>query len=216
MPETLIRPYRTADRAALFEIGGDTALFGAPIEAYLDDRRIFLDSFYAYYTDYEPEHIWIAEVDGQVGGFITGCTDTATQERITRQKLMPVVWRRALTFQYRVGWKTLGYIYRMIRTGLLHEYPEVDLSEYPAHLHINLRANCRGLGLGKGLMQAWLDQLRELGIKGVHLGTTDQNVAACKLYEKMGFEILAARKSRMWGRLVDGPVEIRTYGRRIE
>lgn len=40
-----IRPYYPNDRDALFRIAGDTAFFGNPIEAYMEDRRLFLDAF---------------------------------------------------------------------------------------------------------------------------------------------------------------------------
>jgi hypothetical protein len=56
MPELLIRPYQPKDRESVFRIAADTAFFGAPIEAYMEDRNVFLDAFYAYYTDLEPEH----------------------------------------------------------------------------------------------------------------------------------------------------------------
>jgi hypothetical protein len=53
MPDLLIRPYQPADRQAVFRIGADTAFFGAPIEVCLEDRNLFLDAFYACYTDLE-------------------------------------------------------------------------------------------------------------------------------------------------------------------
>jgi hypothetical protein len=60
MPELLIRPYQPKDRESVFRIAADTAFFGAPIEAYMEDRNVFLDAFYAYYIDLEPEHAWVA------------------------------------------------------------------------------------------------------------------------------------------------------------
>lgn len=87
MPDQVIRTYQPADRQAVFRIGADTAFFGAPIEAYMEDRDAFLDAFYAYYTDLEPEHTWVACADGEVVGFLAGCVDT----RIHNRKLMRVI-----------------------------------------------------------------------------------------------------------------------------
>jgi ribosomal protein S18 acetylase RimI-like enzyme len=211
-PELMVRPYQPADRAALFQIGADTAFFGEPIEFYMEDRRIFLDSFYAYYTDYEPEHAWVACAGGQVVGFLTGCTDSHRSEAVLIRRLIPGVLWRLLTGYYHPGKKTWRYVRANIAAGLRGEAPPVDLERYPAHLHINLAAEWRGYGLGKRLMQAYLEQLKQLGVRGVHLGTTSMNEAACRLYERSGFHLLGAYPTRMWAGLIDHPVENRSYG----
>ena len=211
-PELMVRPYQPADRAALFQIGADTAFFGEPIEFYMEDRRIFLDSFYAYYTDYEPEHAWVACAGDQVVGFLTGCTDSHRSEAVLIRKLIPSVLWRLLTGYYHPGKKTWRYVGAVFSAGLRGEAPPVDLERYPAHLHINLASGWRGYGLGKGLMQAYLAQIKQLGVRGVHLGTTSLNEAACRLYERCGFHLLGARSTRMWAGLIDHPVENRSYG----
>jgi ribosomal protein S18 acetylase RimI-like enzyme len=225
-PELMVRPYQPAgshspggdprspggDRAALFQIGADTAFFGEPIEFYMEDRCIFLDSFYAYYTDYEPEHAWVACAGGQVVGFLTGCTDTHRQARILLRKLIPGVAWRLLQGYYHPGKKTWRYVRAIISAGLRREVPLANLELYPAHLHINLAAEWRGYGLGKRLMQAYLAQLKQLGVRGVHLGTTSMNEIACRMYERTGFHLLGARPTRMWAGLIDHPVENLCYG----
>lgn len=210
-----VRPYQAGDREALFKIGAETAFFGAPIEAYMEDRCAFLDSFYAYYTDYEPEHAWVACVDSQVVGFLTGCTDTKRQEKITKSKLVPEVIWNVLRRRYKLGPKVWRYTREIIGAGLRGEFPPADVERFPAHLHINLADSFRGLGLGHRLMQTYLAQLKELGVAGVHLHTTSLNEAACHLYEASGFRIWAARPTHMWRYLVDRPVENRCYAREI-
>ncbi|MGD0005390.1 MAG: GNAT family N-acetyltransferase [Anaerolineaceae bacterium] len=210
-----IRPYQPGDREALFKIGAETAFFGAPIEVYMEDRGAFLDSFYAYYTDYEPEHAWVACADSQVVGFLTGCTDTKRQEQITKSKLVPGVIWNVLRRRYKLGPKVWRYTCEIIGAGLRGEFPPADVERFPAHLHINLADGFRGLGLGRRLMQTYLAQLQELGVPGVHLHTTSLNEAACHLYEACGFCIWAARPTRMWRYLVDRPVENRCYAREI-
>jgi len=211
-PELMIRLYQPTDRADLFQIGGDTAFFGQPIEFYMEDRRIFLDSFYVYYTDYEPEHTWVACAGQQVVGFLTGCTDTHRQQRTLLHKLIPGVIWRLLRGYYHLGPKMGDYFRGIMAAGLRGEFFTADLQRYPAHLHINLADGWRGYGLGKRLMQAYLAQLKALGVRGVHLGTTSMNEIACRLYERSGFHLLGARPTRMWAGLIDHPVENRTYG----
>jgi hypothetical protein len=66
MPEFVVCPIQSKDRESVFRIGADTTFFGDPIEAYLEDRNAFLDAFYAYYSDLEPEHTWVACADEAV------------------------------------------------------------------------------------------------------------------------------------------------------
>ena len=210
-----IRPYRPEDREGLFKIAADTAFFGEPIEAYMEDRRIFLDAFYAYYTDYEPEHCWVATADETVVGFITGCVDTTRKEKVVNREINPRVLRRMLTGYYRIGPKARRYLWRMGKSKQKHLYPTMDLNKFPTHLHINVDKNWRGYGIGIRLMQMFLDQLTYLKIPGVHLGTSSENVVACQLYEKLVFQLIEEKPSIMWQDIVDHPVQNRAYGLKI-
>jgi ribosomal protein S18 acetylase RimI-like enzyme len=207
-----IRPYHQGDREGLFKIAADTAFFGQPIEIYMEDRRIFLDAFYAYYTDYEPEHSWVATSNDEVVGFLTGCVDTLKKEKIVNNKINPKVIFRLIRGYYIVGPKARQYLKRMWQSKRQHLYPSVNLEQYPAHLHINVDEKWRGLGIGIRLMKVYLDQLSYLGVPGVHLGTSTENTAACQLYEKLGFRLIQEKPSIMWEGIVDHPVINRAYG----
>ena len=211
-----VRRYKPQDREDVFCIAADTAFFGEPVETLLEDRRVFCDAFVRYYTDFEPEHAWVACVEDQVVGYLTGTVDTITQRRLWINKVLPSVAWNAIKGKYKVGKKTWRYTRGMI-SGMVHqEYPHADLRVYPAHLHINLDAAARGRGLGRGLMAAYLDQLRQLGVPGVHLNTTSVNEAACRLYEKNGYRLLDERPTQVWSHLLNQPVENRSYGLRLE
>jgi ribosomal protein S18 acetylase RimI-like enzyme len=210
-----IRPYDPPDRQALHRIAADTALFGEPVERFLSDRRLFLDAFYVYYTDLEPAHSWVACVEGKVVGFVVGAIDTVRQQRRWRRQVLPrVVWR-ALRGRYHLGRSTWRYTARVAHAALRGEFAQPNLVAYPAHLHINVDRQWRGRGIGRGLISAYLGQLRRLGVPGVHLGTTDLNRVACRLYEKTGFQLLDARPTSVWSDLVSHPVEHRIYGLRF-
>jgi ribosomal protein S18 acetylase RimI-like enzyme len=207
-----IRPYQVSDRDALMKIAADTAFFGAPIEKYMEDRRIFLDQFYAYYTDFEPEHAWVAVADEHVVGFLTGCSDTLRQRKIVKQKIMPKVIWRFITGKYHPGPKTWAYVKKLRHAESSHQFPTADPFIFPAHLHINVDQRWRGFGIGMRLIQSYLDQLIYENVPGVHLGTTSENEIACRLYTRMGFLLLDARPTNLWEKYIDHPVENRTYG----
>ena len=211
----IIRSYKPNDRLDVLRIYADTAVFGEPVETILEDRGLFSDAFTAYYTDFESDYLWVACIDDQVEGYLTGCVDTISQRRrIIGRTILPLVWRIILG-KYRLGWKTFNYAKYIAIGALRQEYPHVDLKEYPAHLHINVDADSRGRGLGRSLMTAYLDQLREIGVPGVFLDTTDLNETACSLYEAIGFELLDGRPTRVWVEVIYGLVENRSYGLKL-
>jgi ribosomal protein S18 acetylase RimI-like enzyme len=214
--ENIIRLFRPTDRADVLRIGADTAFFGAPIEKYMEDRRIFSDGFYSYYTDVEPGFCWIAEVNGRGAGFLTGCQDSRTKAGRYIQRTLPGLLKSLMRGQYHFGPLTWDYFRRLVGAGLRSEAPQVDFKIYPAHLHINVDASYRGHGLGRRLMNAYLEQLRSLYVPGVHLMTTSLNEAACRLYESVGFRLVDARSTRMWQGIIDGVVEDRCYGLLLE
>lgn len=57
----------------------------------------------------------------------------------------------------------------------------------------------RGMGLGKKLMEEWMDYYREKGYKGAFLYTTSGLDPAVSLYERFGFRKVSQIKSRNFG-----------------
>jgi GNAT superfamily N-acetyltransferase len=166
MPDLVIRPYQSADRQAVFRIGAGTAFFGAPIEACLEDRNLFLDAFYAYYTDLEPQHSWVACADGQVVGFLAGCVDTRLHNRQLLRVIIPRLAGNLLRGRYHFGKRSWHYFSGMLAGFLRGELTRVDLDAYPAHLHINVESAWRGVKLGQRLMDAWLGAIERIGKPG--------------------------------------------------
>jgi ribosomal protein S18 acetylase RimI-like enzyme len=210
-----IRPYRPADRQAVHDLGADTAFFGEAVEAQLEDRRLFCDLFLAYYTDLEPEHAWVASLDDEVAGFLLGCLDGRRQRRGLLRHIVPRVVNRLLRGGYRLGWRTWRYAASLVGAWARGEVLGSFAASYPAHLHLNVAAYYRGRGLGRRLLEAYLAQMRALAVPGVHLHTTSRNVAACRLYERLGFRQLEERPTRLWAGLVAAPVQNRCYGLRL-
>lgn len=67
-----------------------------------------------------------------------------------------------------------------------------ECPRYPAHLHVNVRADHRGRGFGARLVGCYLDSLRRRDIPGVHVITapTGRNLA---FYRRYGFSEVATR-----------------------
>ena len=208
-----IRRYQPADRDAVRQLAGDTAHFGDPIERFLDAREVFLDAFASFYTDVMSNYLWIAEEDGALLGYLMGCPDTADYNEWFRANVRQVAWRAA-TLRYRGTFtrKSMGYIWRYAHVRI----PYVDLADYPAHLHINTRADWRGHGIGSALMQTYLDQLRNENIPGVHLETSSENVIAVPWYERLGFQLLQRTPSDLYITSVGHSVDFLLYGMRLQ
>ncbi|MFN8595106.1 MAG: GNAT family N-acetyltransferase [Anaerolineae bacterium] len=189
-----IRPYQPTDRAAVFQLCGDTAHFGDPIERFFDARQLFLDTFAAYYTDIKGDHLWVAD-DNQTGvvGYVMGCPDTRAYYQWFKPHARRIAWR-AITCAIAYSRKTAAYIWRYAHVRV----PYIDLSPYPAHLHINTRAGLRGSGIGTALMKAYLNRLRRENIRGVHLETSSENKIAAPWYERAGFSVVAAHPTDLY------------------
>ncbi|GIV66464.1 MAG: GNAT family N-acetyltransferase [Chloroflexota bacterium] len=210
-----ICPFQQKDRESLLRIAADTAFFGAPVENFMEDRRIFLDAFYVYYTDHEADHCWVAKDGEVVIGFLTGCFNTRLQREYTARILEPQALRKFISGKYRIGSKFIRYIIRYYLSKLSSPKDHLDLSQFPAHFHINLSEEWRGYGIGRKLIERFLDQLESANICGVHLQTTSYNKAAKILYERMGFTLLDFFRSLLWQGLVDEPIYELIYGMKL-
>lgn len=212
----VIRPFKQTDRDALLKIAADTAFFGDPVEHFMEDRRIFLDAFYVYYTDQEPEHCWVATHDECVIGFLTGCFDTVLQREYTGRVLQPKTLKGMINGKYHIGKKFFRYMLNYLWSRIRSPKNSLDLLKYPVHFHINIIKGWRGRGIGRNLIDRFLDQLIAANIYGVHLQTTTYNKAALYLYQKMGFQLLFSTPSYLWQYIVDEPVFELTYGMKLK
>lgn len=183
-----IRPYAPPDRAAVRRLCCDTADLGEPVEHFFRDREVFADLVTRYYTDCEPDATWVADDEGHVIGYLTGCRDTRRYWRAMARQILPAVAGRMLlrgTWWHRETWRLLwGGAHTWWRGGFRRSLP---LDDYPAHFHIDLRREARGHHVGQALLARYLEQLRAEGISGVHLVTRGENTTACQFFEHAGF-----------------------------
>ena len=214
--KTIVRPYENRDRRDVRYVCCDTGFMGEPMEIFMDGREVFADLWSSYYTDHEPEHIWVAEADGQVVGYIFGGLDTQRQEQITRNRIFPKLILKAFITGCAWSARTRRYASSAIRSMRRGELKMPNLSrEYPAHLHTNILEGYRGIGLGKKMMAAWIDHLSEHKVKALHLVTTTRNKLAVPFYKRMGFETIFEAPTTMYDYLIDEPVALLGMGRKL-
>lgn len=180
-----IRPYRASDRQSVREICFATGYMGEPAAWYWRDFASFADVWSGYYTDHEPESLFVATEGERVVGYLLGCVDSARAPS-PRAAITRALGRRALLL--RPG--TAGFFWRSIADSLSSaEVPSggVEDPRWPAHLHTNLLPQARGRGAGGALMRAWRERLRLLGSPGCHLATLAENTRAIGFFEHSGF-----------------------------
>ncbi len=214
--DTMVRLFIPSDQPALFAIAADTAYFGEPVEVFLEDRHLYYDAFARYYTEYETALIWVAESPEGLVGFLFGCVDTSIQVKQWRRYIISRVLVKAIEGKYKLGKHTGKFAFSMLVGMVRGEEPKVDLKEYPAHLQIDVRQGYRGEGVGRRLIGAYLEQLHQMNVSGVHLETTSHNEAACHLYEKIGFKLLDEHLNRYWTNMLGFKVRNRSYGLKLD
>ncbi len=188
MAEARIRGYERRDREAVRRICFTTGYMGDPIAWQWRDAESFADLFSTWYVDHEPESAWVAEIDGQVAGYLLGCRDT-TRVPSPAHLISPHLLRRGLLARPGTA-PVLGRALADLTRAAAHRNlpaPAFADTRWPAHLHIDLLPHARGLGLGRRLVQLWLDVLRVEGIPGCHLGTWAENHGAIAFFESLGF-----------------------------
>lgn len=187
----VIRPYQSADRPAVRRICCDTADAGRPVEAFFSDRELFADLLTRYYTDFEPQSLWVAAPAGRAAGYLAGTMDTRRAQRIMARRVWPAAVGRALcrgalgnVALWRLAWRN-----RRLHAGA-QRAAIVDLQAYPAHLHVNLDAAARGCGAGRRLLAAFVDQARGAGVPGLHAWVRADNAAGLRFFAAAGFREL--------------------------
>lgn len=100
--------------------------------------------------------------------------------------------------------KVLGYLMACENSHLARDYYQTTnpsylafedkFDHYPCHFHINCHPSSQGKGVGKALVQALFDRLKEKQVKGVHI-VTSRNAENVKFYQRAG---MTDTESRMW------------------
>lgn len=186
-----IRPYRPADRDALYTICIRTGDAGRDATTLYRDPRILPDIFTGPYLLLEPELAFVLlDTEDRPTGYIVGTADTPRFVAAYRRDWSPRVAGR----YPRAAAHGSGLGRDAERIHELH-HPEWmlrdDLTDYPAHLHIALAPQAQGKGAGRALIDTYLKALRAAGVPRVHLSMSAANTGARAFYDRLGFHQIA-------------------------
>ncbi len=183
-----INPYQKKYRQQIRQIAWDTALRGESAGKFFSNKEVFTDFLTAYFTDFEPDSCFVAEIDSQVVGYIIGSKNEKQMEKIFKHKLFFKLLFKALFQGVFFSFKNLKFFISCFNSFIKGEFNDPSFyKDYPAVLHINLKDGFRHLGIGSKLISHYLNYLKKMNIKGVHLATMSDTAGA--FFKKNGFEL---------------------------
>lgn len=203
--EIRIRSYQPRDRAAVRRICCETGFLGSPIDTVFEDRELFADYLTGYYSDYEPESLFVLECDGQVAGYLCGCRHSRRREARLLWNLPRMVARIAWRyFSGRYNASSRRYV-RWLATRALKETP--PRPPRTPHFHVNVLPAARSMAGTKALIDAFLAYLRvhgETAVYGQMVVYEDRRTDA--LFSRFGFVVLNRREITKYQRHFPGRV----------
>ena len=209
----IIRSFEKDDRGPLRKLCADTAFMGEPVEKFCPDRELFADWACSYYTDYEPESIFVAEYEGRVRGYIMGSKDELKYRRVSAELSRLLLKRTLGRFLFEPSSRRL--LFNLAKSFVSGEFKRPDFSRhYPAHLHINLDKAFRGNGIGPMLIFRFESYLLGVKVYGVRLATI--SARANRFFQKQGFGILYRRRVTYFDYLAREEIYLSMYGKTLE
>jgi ribosomal protein S18 acetylase RimI-like enzyme len=188
-----IRPFHPSDLPAIYRICVLTSDDGEDASYKFPEPDLLGHIYAGPYGVYEPDLCFILTADGAPAGYILGARDTQAFNSRCNTDWLPVLRQRYPLPPDEDDSESANCI-RHIHSGF--EFDHQLAQEYPAHLHIDLLAVGRGQGLGRKMMETFLNRLRELHVPAVHLGVGGQNHRAIAFYRRMGFHAIHEHE---WG-----------------
>jgi ribosomal protein S18 acetylase RimI-like enzyme len=180
-----LRPYRTADHDAVYDICVRTGAAGEDATHLLRDPALLGHIYAGPYVALASELAFVVEDDDGVAGYILGAADTAEFEDRLEHDWWPELRRR-----YPVYRTDGDAVFDDLLIALVHSpaRTRADLvAAYPSHLHIDLLPRLQGQGWGRRLIDTLSERLRATGSHGLHLGVATANTKAQAFYRAVGF-----------------------------
>jgi len=210
-----IRKFKPSDIQRIREIAWETSFPGASFHRTRIDKNLLADLLTLYYTSFEPESLFVSEIDGKVAGYIMGSLNPDRFRKKTALIFFTRIAPGLLLGRYKGIFKTLFFLPPIV-LGLMkgERDPEIT-NEYPAHLHINIGEEYQRAGLGSRLMSTLLQHMTAEGVKGVHLSTVSVNEKSRPFFEKWGFRLFCRYKSTFWSSVSGRPAYVEIFVRKI-
>lgn len=205
MSNVIIRGYKASDRQAVRGICGDTADKGGPVENFFTERDCIVDVLCAYYTDYEPQSLFVAEHDSHVIGYVMSCMDNRryglAMAFIIIPKALLKAFVRGVLFEAQF-WCLLG--------GMMQNWPRLfawrkkSFHSHTGHIHLGISKEYRARYLGVKLLDEILTHAKKQHIETLCASVHDGNVSAVRFFEKQQFTMMEKNPMVMYyaGKLV--------------
>ena len=213
----IIRKCHPDDRDDLRRLCCNTAYFGNPCEVFFPDREFLADLIMTYYVDYEYEHTWVAQYQGEVIGYLCAGIDEARYSMITTFKIVPWAFLRALVRRKIWDERTKHLIEYNIKSFFSKEarLKKANHKKFPVHIHQNVKQGFRGKGVGGRLVEAMLEELKSKTV-GIRFRALRQD-ARFLFFEKYGFKLLDCRRVKTWEKwLGKSPLYFMEYGKSFD
>lgn len=205
--ETKVRRFEPADREVVRTLCCDTGFLGKPIDPAFEDRELFADYLTSYYTDVEPESIFLMEVEGVVKGYLLG------SRRPLRQRLYGIflnlsLFARAVVRYPRYNAATRDFIWWVLKNAR-KEVPAAPRKT--AHFHFNVLPEAQGLAGTREMMNCYLRYLESCGEKAVFGQiVTFESRRTARALMRYGFRVVERREITKWKNMHHGPVYLTT------
>ncbi|MBI4980886.1 GNAT family N-acetyltransferase [Candidatus Woesearchaeota archaeon] len=210
-----IRKYESRDRDAVRSICADTGFLGNPINPIFSDRELFADMIIDYYLRKEPEHTSVAEMGGQVIGYVTGSMYQFTHLGLALDGVGPIVQAvsRQLTGKYREHPQNKGFIKWLFLCAPLEM---VNHPERSAHYHFNLQEGYRGIGLGTEMLSQFEEEVKRTGLSRVYGEVFAHPQKPLDYFRDAGWEIYDKKPTTLFRDLVEEEVFLACITRKIK
>jgi hypothetical protein len=204
MANTIVRPYRLADRDAVRRICYETGQLGNSVEPYYKDFESFADIFAGYYVDREPQYAFVAERDGKVIGYLVSCLDTRKAAGYPLVGLKHALLR-GVCFRPGTAWFYWRGLWDLSIDLFNPKRPRFDMARYPSHTHNNLLPEGRGQSISTDFYFRAFDALKLAGSPGLHVEVTSVNHHMLGfITNRLGFHLYGDPYPVPAGRLEDG------------
>lgn len=181
-----IRSYHPSDLSSLYRICLSTANSGKDATELYQNPDLVGHFYVAPYVLFNPEVCFVVTNNKKPCGYIIGTKNSQEFYRKCEESWFPIL--REQFAKPTENDKSLDA--RII--NLIHQGHRVkdEVSNYPAHLHIDLLPETQGQGLGRKAMNTFINKLKELNVEGLSLEVGKKNIGAIKFYQKLGFKVI--------------------------
>jgi len=190
MSECIIRPARPGDQPGAYYVclkTGDHGKDGEPF--YGEDPDALGRIFVGPYLAFEPDLSLVLEDEQGICGYALGALDSSAFFGRYEAE-----WRPDLCARFPEPQGNPNQWTRVQQVHSWYHHPDYfcpePYADYPSHLHIDLLARARGRGYGRRMLEQVMDQLRQGGSPGAHLGVSALNELAFAFYQRLGFREL--------------------------